>query len=73
VGEVGDRIEATQPASQAGATTPAQHPEGIENGAVADEVKHRINMLCFGDAFREVGSLNLHPVCSEILELSRAV
>src|SRR4030095_8947057 len=62
--EVGDWSETAQPASQAGATTPAEHPEGIKDGAVADEVKHCINVLCFSDAFREVGSLNLHPVCS---------
>src|SRR5882724_12634144 len=71
--EVGDRIETTQPASQAGATTPAQHPEGIKDGAVADEVKHCINVLCFSDAFREVGSLKLHTVCAEILKLSKAL
>src|SRR5262245_55499057 len=67
--EVGDRCETAQPAGQAGATTPAEHPEGIKDGAVADEVKHRINALCFGDAFREVGSLDLHPLRAEILEL----
>src|SRR5262245_32530574 len=42
--EVGDRRETTQPASQAGATTPAEHPEGIEDGAVADQVEHGIDV-----------------------------
>src|SRR5262245_58215097 len=71
--EVGDRIEAAQPTSQACATTPAQHPERIKDGAVADEVEHRINALSFSDAFREVGPLNLPPVCAEILELFKAL
>src|SRR5262249_36385881 len=48
--EVSDRGETTQPASEAGATTPAEHPEGIKDGAVADQVKHRINVLRFGDS-----------------------
>src|SRR5262245_18542509 len=67
--EVSDRGETTQPASEAGATTPAEHPEGSKDGAVADQVKHRINVLRFGDAFREVGSFDLRSVCAEILEL----
>src|SRR5262245_38120092 len=66
--EVGDRIQAAQPAGQTGAATPAQHPEGIKDGAVADEVKHRINALPFGDAFREIGALNLRSVCAKLLE-----
>src|SRR5262245_23736788 len=52
--EVGDRIETAQPTGQACATTPAQHPEGIKDGAVADEVKHCVNVLSFSDTFREV-------------------
>src|SRR5215510_11657789 len=48
--EVSDRGETTQPASEAGATTPAEHSEGIKDGAVADQVKHRINVLRFGDS-----------------------
>src|SRR5262245_55517085 len=71
--EVGDRIEAAQPTSQTCATTPAQHPEGIKDGAVTDEVKHRINVFSFSDAFREIGSLNLRPVRAEPLELSKTL
>src|SRR5262249_32776242 len=71
--EVGDRIETAQPTSQACATAPAQHPEGIKDSAVADEVEHRVNVLSFSDAFRELGPLNLRPVCAEPLELSKAL
>src|SRR5262245_12833566 len=48
--EVGDGSETAQPAGQASATTPAEHPEGIKDGAVSDEVKHCINVLRFGNA-----------------------
>src|SRR5262245_18034218 len=47
--EVGYRREAAQPARQAGATAAAQHVQGIENGAVADKVEHRIELLGFSD------------------------
>src|SRR5262245_48752886 len=47
--EIGDGVETTEPAGQAGATTPAQHREGIENGAVAHEIKDRIDLLRFSD------------------------
>src|SRR5690349_18764813 len=47
--EVGNGREAPQPARKAGATTTAQHVEGIENGAVADKVEHRIELLGFSD------------------------
>src|SRR5262249_59111343 len=43
--EVGDGIQTAQPASEAGATTTAEHPEGIKDGAVADEVKHCIDVF----------------------------
>src|SRR5262249_9319775 len=71
--EVGDRIETAQPASQACATAPAQHPEGIKDGAVADELNHRVNVLSFSNAFREIRSLNLRPICAEPLELSKTL
>jgi hypothetical protein len=50
--EIGDWRQAAQPARQAGATTPAQHGEGIENGAVADEVEHGVNLLMPGHSRR---------------------
>src|SRR5262249_38932779 len=71
--EVGDWIETAQPTGQAGATASAQHPKGIKDGAVADEVKHRVNMLSFSDAFREIWSLNLRPICAKPFELSEAI
>jgi hypothetical protein len=72
--EVGDRSETAQPAGQAGATTPAEHPEGIENSAVAHEVKHCIDMLCFSDAFERSGpssSTRCAPRSSSFLNRSR--
>src|SRR5262245_44529350 len=45
--EIGNRRQAAEPSGQAGATTPAQHGEGIEDRAVADEVEHRIERLGF--------------------------
>src|SRR5262245_4477015 len=71
--EVGDRIETAQPTSQTCAATTAQHPEGIEDGAVADEVKHRINALSFSDAFREIAYVNLRTVCAEPIKPFKAL
>src|SRR5262245_22550518 len=47
--EIGDRGEAAEPAGKASTTAAAQHVEGIKNGAVADEVEHRIELLGFGN------------------------
>src|SRR5262249_10772964 len=57
--EVGNRREATQPARQAGATTPAEHGEGIEDGAVADQIEYRIQLLRFRDPLRHLRPLRL--------------
>src|SRR5262249_40727344 len=52
--EIDNRRQTAQPARQAGATTPAQHVEGIENGAVTDKVQHRIELLGFSNSLRKV-------------------
>src|SRR5262249_34714383 len=47
--EVLDRREAAQPAREARAPAPAQHADGIEDGAIADKIEHRIELLGFSD------------------------
>src|SRR5215467_9730918 len=71
--EIGDRRQATKPPGQAGATTPAQHVEGVENGAVADEVEHRIELLGFGNSMRKVRPLCLDALCAELLQQGDAL
>ena len=59
--EVGDRREAAQPTGQASASAPAQHGEGIEDGAVADQVEHGVDLPGLRDSFGKVRSLDLRP------------
>src|SRR5258708_10163535 len=57
--EIDNRIEPAQPARETGAAPSPQHCEGVEHGAVTDEVEYRIELLRFGDALRKVGAFNL--------------
>ncbi len=66
--EVGDRREAAQPAGQAGATTPPQHCKGIEDGAVADEIEHRVELLGLSDPLGKVRPLRFDALCAKLLE-----
>src|SRR5262249_49888238 len=45
--EVGHRSEATEKARQAGTTTSPQHGKGVQDGAVADEIKHGVDPFPF--------------------------
>ena len=69
--EVGDRREAAQPAGQAGAAAAAKHGEGIEDGAVADQVEHRVDLLGLGDPLGQVRPLDLRPLGAKLLRASR--
>src|SRR5262245_13790236 len=64
--EIGNRRQTAKPARQAGATTPAQHVEGIENGAVADKVQHRIELLGFSNSLRKVRPLRFDALCAKL-------
>src|SRR5260370_3788871 len=66
--EVGDRCAAAQPTGQAGAATPAQHGEGIENRAVAHEVQHGVELLGLGDALGKVRPLQLDAYDAQLLQ-----
>src|SRR5262249_27897429 len=52
--EIRDRRKTAQPTGKAGASTPTEHVEAVENGAVADEIEHGVELLCFRDALGEV-------------------
>jgi hypothetical protein len=65
--EVADRVETAQPASQTCAPAPAQRCERIENGAVAHEVEHRIDLLGLGDPLGKARALQLDALCAEFL------
>jgi hypothetical protein len=66
--EVGDRREAAQPPGQARAAAPAQHGEGIEDSAVADQVEHGVDLPGLGDPFGKVRPLDLRPDGAERLQ-----
>jgi hypothetical protein len=71
--EIGDWRQAAQPARQAGATTPAQHGEGIENGAVTDKIEHRIELLGFSDPLRKLRPLRFDAICAKLLQQGDAL
>src|SRR3989442_1755821 len=48
--EVLDRRESPQPTCEARAAASAQHGKGIEDGAVADKIEHRVELFGLGDA-----------------------
>ena len=52
--EILDRREPAQPAGEARAAAATQHGEGIEDGAVADKIEHRVELLGLGDALGQV-------------------
>jgi hypothetical protein len=56
--EVLDRRQPAQPTREAGAAAPAQHGEGIEDGAVADQVEHGVEAFGLGDALGKVRPLS---------------
>src|SRR5580692_5203188 len=64
--EVLDRREAAQPTREARATTPAQHGEGIEDGAVADKIEHRVELFGFSDPLRKLRSLRFDALCAKL-------
>src|SRR5205085_12114881 len=66
--EIGDRSKAAEPASKASTTTAAEHVERIKNGAVPDEVEHRIKLLGFGDVLGQIGPFYLDALCTQLLE-----
>jgi len=49
--EVGDRIEAAEPAGEARSAAAAQHRKGIQHDAVANQVQNRIDLLRLGNVF----------------------
>src|SRR5262249_53217355 len=57
--EISNRRQSPKEAGKAGSTAPSQHVEGVKNGAVSDQVEHRIELLGLGDATGEVPSLAL--------------
>jgi len=63
--KVGDRRQAAQPPGQAGAAAPAEHREGIEDGTVADQVEHGVDLPGLGDPFGKVRPLDLRPDSAE--------
>src|SRR5262249_56879926 len=71
--EIGNRRQTAKPAGQAGATTPAQHVEGIENGAVADQVEHRIELFGFSNSARKIRPLRLDTLCAKLLQQGDAL
>src|SRR5262245_9858180 len=71
--EIGNRRQTAKPARQAGATTPAQHVEGIENGAVADKVEHRIELFSFSNSVRKIRPLRLDTLCAKLLQQADAL
>jgi hypothetical protein len=50
------------------ATTPAQHGEGIEDGAVADKIEHRIELLGFSDPLGKLRSFRFDALCAELFQ-----
>src|SRR5262249_57740896 len=53
--------QAAQAPGEASAAAPAQHGEGIEDGAVADQVEHGIDLPGLSDPFGKVRPLDLRP------------
>src|SRR3989442_2259092 len=52
-----DRRESPQPTCEARTAASAQHGEGIEDGAVADEIEHGIELLGFCNPLRKLRPL----------------
>ena len=71
--EVGHRSEAAEEARQACAAASPQQGKGVQDGAVADEVKNGVDPCPFGNAAGEIGTFELEHVrapsdsnCSEV-------
>src|SRR5262249_16830447 len=71
--EVLDRRESSQPPGEARTAPTPQHGEGIEDGAVADEIEHRIELLGFGDALGQVWPLELDASRAQLFQHSDAL
>src|SRR5262245_4162960 len=56
--EVGNWIEAAEPAGKTGTAATAKHGERVERDAVAYQVEHRIDLLCVGDMLRQIAALS---------------
>src|SRR5438034_8986934 len=66
--EVLDRRESPQPTCEARTAAAAQQGEGIEDGAVADKIEHRIELLRFSDPLRKLRPLRFDALCAKLLE-----
>src|SRR5262249_7255914 len=66
--EVLDRVEAAQPPRQARPTTSTEHRKGIKDGAVANEIEHRVNLLALRDVGPEVATFDFHAFGTEVPE-----
>src|SRR5262245_6890790 len=71
--EVGNWIEAAEPAGKTGTAATAKHGERVERDAVAHQVEHRIDLLCVGDMLRQIAALNFAALGSQLLKLGEAI
>ena len=66
--EVRNWVEAAQPACQAGATAPAEHRQGIKDGAITNEIEHRVDLLALRDAGTEVTTFDFNSLGTQLLD-----
>src|SRR5262249_9536568 len=71
--EVGHRSKAAKEARQACTTTSPKHGRGVQDGAVADEIKNGVDPLPFSNATSQIGSFELDTSCPQRLQLFEVV
>src|SRR5438445_9915146 len=71
--EVLDRREPPQPTCEARTAASAQHGKGIEDGAVADKIEHRVELFGLGDALGEIRALQLDARGAQLLHHSESL
>src|SRR5262249_41396002 len=71
--EVGNWIEAAEPAGKTGTAAAAKHGKRVEHDAVTHQVEHRIDLLRLGDVLRQIAALDFAALGSQLLKLGEAI
>src|SRR5262249_46836044 len=71
--EVGNWLEAAEPAGKTGTAATAKHGKRVEQDAVAHQVEYDIDLLRLGDMFRQIAALDFAALGSQLLKLGEAI